>query len=101
MKKLKYQYQTTKKRQRTKYIWVIYPNIRNSVFRHFSTKQEKSFYFLHLIEYQDYPLKLRLARGKGLADPWDDLPTSVYAVAKSWKHNSKRKQQYYKESEPE
>ncbi len=67
MQKLKYQYQKTEKRQRTKCIWVVDPHIRNSVFRHFSTKQEKSFYFLHLIECKDYPLKLRVARGKGLA----------------------------------
>lgn len=51
----------------------------------------------HLIEYKDYPLKLRVARGSGLPEEWDDLPSSVYKVAKSWKHNSKRKHQYFKE----
>ena len=50
------------------------------------------------IEYKNYPLKLRVARGPGLAEAWDDLPAYVYKVAKSWKHNSKRSQ-HYKEHE--
>ncbi|EGR3302662.1 hypothetical protein CGH87_23495 [Vibrio parahaemolyticus] len=43
-----------------------------------------------------YPIKLRAARGKTLAVPWDDYPACVYDVAKCWKHNSKRRHQYYK-----
>ena len=54
---------------------------------------------MHYIEYRDYPLKLRVARGPGLAEAWDDLPAYVYKVAKSWKHNSRRQHQYYKEHE--
>ena len=69
------------------------------ILKAFSTHQERSFYFLHIIEYKDYPLKIRVARGNGLAQAWDDLPTYVYKVTKSWKHNSKRKHQYYKEHE--
>lgn len=51
---------------------------------------------MHLIECKGYPVKLRAARGKQLADPWDDYPAHVFDVAKSWKHNSKRKYQYYR-----
>lgn len=75
---------------------VVLP-MRNAYFKKFSTYPERSFYFFHLIEYKDYPLKLRVARGSGLPEEWDDLPSSVYKVAKSWKHNSKRKHQYFKE----
>ncbi len=49
-----------------------------------------SFYFLHVIEYKNYPLKIRVARGAGLPHVWDDFPSYVYKVAKSWKHNSRR-----------
>jgi hypothetical protein len=35
-----------------------------------------------LIEYKNYPLKLRVARGTGLPDERDDLPAYVYKVAK-------------------
>ncbi len=52
---------------------------------------------MHCIEYKDYPLYIRVARGKGLPYVWDDFPSYVYKWAKSWKHNSKRKNQYYKE----
>ena len=44
---------------------------------------------MHCIEYKNYPLKIRVARGPGLAEVWDDLPAYVYKVSKSWKHNSK------------
>lgn len=60
----------------------------------------KKFFYLHLIEYKEYPIKLRAARGKRLADPWDDYPSDAYDVAKSWKHNSRRKHQYYRLSNP-
>lgn len=54
---------------------------------------------MHFIEYKDFPLKLRVARGPSLVDAWDDLSTYFHKVAKSWKHNSKRAHQYYKEHE--
>ena len=99
MKKLKYQYKQSVHSNPHDYFWQIYPNVRSSMFKEFSTHQERSFYFLHVIEYKNYPLKLRVARGPGLAEAWDDLPAYVYKVAKSWKHNSRRQHQYYKEHE--
>ena len=70
-----------------------------AIFKKFSTHQERSFYFLHRIGYKSYSLNIRVARGTGLAQVWDEFPTYVYKVAKSWKHNSKRAHQYYKEYE--
>ena len=97
MKKLKYQYQQSIKAHPQDYFWKKYPNLRSVYFKKFSTQQERSFYFMHCIEYKDYPLKIRVARGNGLPYVWDDFPTYVYKFSKSWKHNSKRKNQYYKE----
>ena len=96
MKKLKQHYKHKVDDKYSQYLWKLYPSIRSGVFKHFSTKQEKSVYFIHLVECKGYPVKLRAARGKQLADPWNDYPTYVYDVAKSWKHNSKRKFQYYR-----
>ena len=95
MKKLKQQYRCYIERRDWDYIWKVYPNVRSGTHKNFSTKQEKSFYFMHLVECKGYPVKLRAARGKALANPWDDYPSFVYDVAKSWKHNSKRRNQYY------
>lgn len=95
MKKLKQQYRSHVKAQGP-YQWDVYPNVRSAIHKHFSTKQEKSYFFLHKVEYREYPIKLRAARGKALANPWDDYPTYIYDVAKCWKHNSKRRYQYYK-----
>ncbi|PXA69864.1 hypothetical protein [Vibrio sp. 11986-1-5] len=98
MKKLKQQYKHAVDRKSADYLlWHFYPCIRSGTHKHFSTKQEKSFYFMHLVECKGYPVKFRAARGKALANPWDDYPAYVYDVAKSWKHNSKRKHQYYRE----
>ena len=97
MKKLKFQYLQPANTHPNDGIRKRYPHMRNAYFKKFSTYPERSFYFFHLIEYKDYPLKLRVARGSGLPEEWDDLPPSVYNVAKSWKHNSKRKHQYFKE----
>lgn len=100
MKKLKYQYQQSVKKPRSNEFFLNhFPNMRSVYYKKFSTKQEKSFYSMHFIEYKDYPLKLRVARGPNLVDAWDDLPTYFHKVAKSWKHNSKRAHQYYKEHE--
>ena len=77
--------------------FLTYPNMRSGCHKHFSTKQEKSFYIMHQIEYKDYPLRMRSKRSSSsLAEPWDDFPSYVYDKRKSWKHNSKRKNQYYK-----
>ncbi len=98
MKKLKSQYQQSVKiRHPNDFFWKRFLNIKSVYHKKFSTQQEKSFYSMHCVEYKNYPLKIRVARGPGLAEPWDDLPAYVYKVAKSWKHNSKRAHQYYKE----
>lgn len=99
MKKLKHQYKQSIQSTRHDYLWNVYPNVRSSIFKKFSFQQERSFYFLHRIEYKSYSHKIRVARGTGLPHVWDDFPTCVYKVAKSWKHNSKRAHQYYKEHE--
>ncbi|WED21554.1 hypothetical protein L3Q72_13120 [Vibrio sp. JC009] len=95
MKKLKQQYRSQVK-VHGHYFGDVYPGVRSGTHKQFSTKQEKSYFFLHEIEYRQYPIKLRAARGKPLADPWDDYPANVNYLAKSWKHNSKRRYQYYK-----
>lgn len=98
MKKLKSLYQQSVKTPcPNDFFWKCFPNIQSVYHKKFSTQQEKSFYSMHCVEYKNYPLKIRVARGPGLAEPWDDLPAYVYKVAKSWKHNSKRAHQYYKE----
>ena len=101
MKKLKPQYKHAYPRYSDDHRWMVYPYLKSSAFRRFSTKQEKSYYFLHRLEYKDsiYPLKLRAARGKQLISNWDDLPVTAYELAKSWKHNSRRKSQYFRASE--
>ena len=45
MKKLKHQYRQSIQSTRHDYFWEIYPNVRSSVFKKFSTHQERSFYF--------------------------------------------------------
>ena len=95
MKKLKQQYRERIKFQR-QYLLDLYPSVRSGPHKHFSTKQEKCYYFLHKIECRGYPVKLRAARGRALASPWDDYPSHVYGLAKSWKYNSKRRKQYYR-----
>ncbi|BCV47418.1 hypothetical protein TUM17382_01110 [Shewanella algae] len=95
MKKLKQQYRSREKAY-GHYLWDVYPCVRSGTHKHFSTKQEKSYFFLHKVECREYPIILRAARGKALANPWDDYPAYVYDVAKCWKHNSKRHHQYYK-----
>lgn len=102
MKKLKYQYQqSAEKPHPNDYFFKRFPNMKSVYHKKFSTQQEKSFYSMHCIEYKDYPLKIRVARGPGLAQPLDDLPAYVYKVSRSWKHNSVRAHQYYKEHEQE
>ncbi len=98
MKKLKQHYRNSIKHCHCNDSWKIYPNIRSGTHKAFSTKQEKSFYFMHLIELKEYHVKLRAARGRVLADPWDDYPSIVSELSRSWKHNSKRHKQYYNSS---
>lgn len=97
MKKLKSQYHQPVKTDLHDCFSKCYPDIRSVYFKKFSTQQERSFYFMHSIEYKGYSLKIRGAHGTSLPHVWDDFPTYVYKIAKSWKHNSKRAHQYYKE----
>ncbi|RAS59102.1 hypothetical protein DET48_12914 [Vibrio diazotrophicus] len=69
MKKLKRQYRYITVKHMREGSWTDYIAIRSGIHKHFSTKQEKSLYFLHQIECQGYPIKLRAARGNVLADP--------------------------------
>lgn len=71
MKNLKQQYRSRIKCQR-RYLSDIYPNVRSRTYKHFSTKPEKSYFFLHEIECKGYPIKLRAARGRSLANSRDD-----------------------------
>ena len=96
MKKLKQQYKYSETNSGCCFNWVYYPLLKNCLYKRFSTRQEKSYFYLHRIEYKEYHLKLRAARGTQLADPWDDHPSTVYDVARSWKHNSRRRYQYYR-----
>ncbi|WP_240703719.1 hypothetical protein [Vibrio rotiferianus] len=63
MKKLKQQYRSHIKAN-GRIIWDVFPFVRSGTHKHFSTKQEKSYFFLHEVEYREYPIKLRAARGK-------------------------------------
>lgn len=74
-------------------------NCRNKYFREFSTKQEKSFYLMHLAEYRGTELRLRARRGKALPSSWDDLPTGIYDAEKCWKTSTRRKNQWYRIAE--
>jgi hypothetical protein len=69
---------------------------KSRYFREFSTKQERSYYQLHLAEYQGLPLRLRARRGNALPTSWDDLPTGVYDAEKCWKTSTRRKTQWYR-----
>jgi len=104
-KKIKEQYRNSYVR---KSIWNIdheyevYPNMINGCHKRFSKHQEKSFAQMHISEYKkDYGLKIRGRRSGGLACSWDDYPSYVHDLGKSWKHNSNRKNQYYKENKKE
>lgn len=72
-----------------------YTYVHSESHKHFSTKQEKTAYCIHMIEYKQYKLKIRPSRGSNIANPWDDYPSYVYKMSKSWKYKSKRKRQYH------
>lgn len=96
MKKIKQQYKKVSVGDCVLGSWWWYPNLRSRFHKNFNTHQEKKSYVAHCIEYRDFPLKLRAARGTCLPDAWDDLPVSVIKIAKSWKHNSRRRHQYFR-----
>ena len=54
MKKLKFQYLQPENTHPNDGIRERYPHLRNVYHKKFSTRQERSFYFLHLIEYKNY-----------------------------------------------
>lgn len=76
-----------------------FPNLREGCHKRFSVIQEKSLFLMHELEYaREYNLKLRRRRSsKSLPDPWDDYPSYVWDLQKSWKHSTKRKNQYYRD----
>lgn len=74
-------------------------NIRSTCHKNFSTIGEtREFHSLKSekrILKDEYGINLRIRRNKGnIANPWDDYPTHVYDLLRSWKFNSKRKKQY-------
>lgn len=73
--------------------WVVNYSSEKCIFKKLIAHQERCFYLIHLIEYNDYPLKLRVARGTALHEEWDDLLIYFHKVAKSWKDNSRRRKQ--------
>lgn len=76
------------------------PCFQGKYFRSFSTKQERSFGQMHNAEYaREYGLRIRPSRVDGLIDSWDDVPSTAYYVRGCWKHNSKRRKQFYKTKE--
>ena len=62
MKKLKHQYMQSIQSTRHDYFGEVYPNVRSSIFKKFSTYQERSFYFLHRIELNTRTVRLCLIR---------------------------------------
>ncbi|MEZ8990044.1 hypothetical protein AB4571_01145 [Vibrio breoganii] len=94
MRKLKSQFQRRRIVLSRRGLRVKFPDLRSVVHKQFSNRQERSRYCLDLVEYGDYPLKLRVARGSRLPDPRDDYPSLVMDSFKSWKHHSKRRKQY-------
>ncbi|TCW21089.1 hypothetical protein [Vibrio crassostreae] len=67
MKQLKQQYRERIKYQR-QYLLDLYPSVRSGTHKHFSTKQEELL-LSHKIECRGYPVNLRAARGRALANP--------------------------------
>lgn len=79
-------------------VYTSYPRLKNRIIKRFSVHQERSLTAMHKVEYKkEYNLKIRGSRDGSIPNPWDDYPSSVYELGKSWKHNSKRKKQYYRE----
>lgn len=95
-KRLKQQYHQPLKWRKNSWDDPIYPFLHSASIKKFSTKQEKSFYFMHSLECREYKVKLRAKRGKALAHVNDDLNSSAFDVARCWKNNSKRPKQYYR-----
>jgi hypothetical protein len=104
MKRTKSQFKCIKERKFSPWLndyfdYEDYPNLRTGgCHKKFSTLNEaKQAFSKKEDEYRDlYKIRGRRSR-KGLPNPWDDYPTYVYQKIKSWKYNSKRKNQWFKE----
>ncbi len=79
--RLKIQYKYSKASGDAYCSHVFYPFLRSYVHKKFGPRQEKSFHYLHRIEYKEYFLNLIVARGKQFAEPWDDYWFHRYDVA--------------------
>ncbi len=73
-----------------------YPQLRNHIFRYFSTFSEKKATLGHIADYPEYGIRFRACRGKNIIDHYDDIPTDILKLSRNWKHNSRRKKQYYR-----
>lgn len=97
MKKLKKQYRISESFiGHNGRIYTYYQNLKSGTIKKFSVHQEISLTSLHKVEYKEYLIKIRAKRDGAIPNPWDDYRSDVYDVSKSWKHNSKRKNQHYK-----
>ena len=97
-KKLKPQYQFGRSSSTRKPYARIdtYPHLRNHIFRYFSTFFEKRATLGHIADYPDYGIRFRACRGKNIIDHYDDVPTDILKLSRNWKHNSRRKKQFYR-----
>lgn len=73
-----------------------YPQLRNHVSRCFSTFSEKKAPLSHMIDYCEYGIRFRPYRGRNIIDHYDDVPSNILKLSRNWKHNSRRKKQYYR-----
>ncbi|SHH55834.1 hypothetical protein [Ferrimonas marina] len=77
---------------------LIHPDLRTNCHKRFSTLQERRWNLAHQPELQAYRTAIRGRRyHKSLPNSnWDFYP-SVLDTMTSWKHNSKRRKQWYRE----
>lgn len=97
-KKLKPQFQSSRcSSTRKRYARIdTYPQLRNHIYRYFSTFSEKKATLGHIADYPDYGIRFRACRGKNIIDHYDDVPSDALKLSRSWKHNSRRKKQFYR-----
>lgn len=100
--RLKLQYRKPLKGKINTWYEITYPYLRSNVIKKFSTKQEKAFHLMHSHECGEYQVrvKLRAKRGNALATVNKDQDTTAFKLGKCWKHNSKRKHQFFRDHNP-
>jgi hypothetical protein len=77
-----------------------YKILKNQCHKHFSVLNEAKQAFTEKDDEYKELYKIRGKRSRrGLPNSWDDYPSYCIDLAKSWKHNSRRKNQWYKEKE--